>query len=300
MSHWIVGPGALGRMLAVYLAGKLDVSLLGRRAPPSSITLTTPAGERLTRQVSVGTLGPGPLTTDLSTLDVIHLTTKAYAAEAAVGQLLAGLETSPPLVLWQNGYGVQETLTRHWPGPVVCASTSEGAYLEEPSLATVTHAGHGQTFLGHLDGEYTDFAFHLAETLTSVGLPSLSVADMRQRLWHKLAVNAAINPLVARYRIRNGELRERQYRPMVDAVIEEVTRLLDAEAILAPAEGLHARVWQVIEGTANNRASMLQDVLVGRPTEREAILGPLLDAARRHQLPCPTLEALDRSLSQLS
>lgn len=300
MSQWIVGPGALGRMLAVHLAGKLDVSLLGRHAPPSSITLTTPAGERLTRQVSVGTLGSEPWATALSTPDVIHLTTKAYAAEAAVEQLITQRITTTPLVLWQNGYGVQETLTRRWPGPVVCASTTEGAYLGEPSQATVIHAGHGQTFLGHLDGEYMNFAFRLAKTLTSAGLPSLAVDDMRQRLWHKLAVNAAINPLVARYRIRNGELRERQYRPMVDAVIEEVTRLLNAEAIPAPAEGLHARVWRVIEGTANNRASMLQDVLAGRPTERDAILGPLLDVSRRHQLPCPTLEALDRSLSHLS
>ncbi len=67
-----------------------------------------------------------------------------------------------------------------------------------------------------------------------------------------------------------------------------------AERIEPPAIGWSAHVWGVIEATANNRASMLQDVLAGRPTEREAILGPLLEAATRHGLDVPVLTELYR------
>ncbi|WP_340162946.1 ketopantoate reductase C-terminal domain-containing protein [Billgrantia tianxiuensis] len=43
---------------------------------------------------------------------------------------------------------------------------------------------------------------------------------------------------------------------------------------------------------------MLQDVLAERPTEREAILGPLIAAAHRHGIEVPSLSELDGHLSR--
>nr|WP_163502882.1 2-dehydropantoate 2-reductase [Halomonas socia] len=281
----IVGPGAIGRLLAVRLAGVAPVTLLGRRAPPAELTLTTPEGHAFKRQLP----GATPASLDAPFRGTLHLTTKAYDAQTALESLAAKLAPDTPLVLWQNGYGVQRTLTQRWHGPVLCATTSEGAYVSDDG---VVHAGHGETFLGHLDGEHTDLAEQQAALLDQAGLRCRAVSDIHTRLWHKLAVNAAINPLVARWRIRNGQLRDRPFRPLVEALLEELEAIMHAEGIAPPAEGWHGRMWQVIEGTANNRASMLQDVLVGRPTEREAILGPLLAAARRHALEAPRLSAL--------
>ncbi|WP_192037268.1 2-dehydropantoate 2-reductase [Halomonas sp. YLGW01] len=297
-SHWIVGPGAVGRLLAMHLARQVPVTLIGRREPPARLTLTTPEDEREIRALpgaTLETLPPIPPAT-------IHLTTKAHGAEEAVAALANRLPGETPLVLWQNGFGVQESLTRAWPGPVLCASTTEGAYVDDAPATDgegdhgmrhgVVHAGHGRTVIGHLDGAYRELAEPLAHTLSVAGLPCEAVADIRVRLWHKLAVNAAINPLVARFRIRNGQLRDRPFRPMVEAVIDELVTIMAAEDIPAPPDGWSALVWGVVEATANNRASMLQDVLAGRRTEADAILGPLLHTARRHALPCPHLEAL--------
>lgn len=281
----ILGPGALGRLLATRLSEHVPIALIGRRASTQPLSLTTPEGETHTHNVTRITMNQAP-----AQPGVVHLTTKAYAAEAALDELAAYINHETPLVLWQNGYQVQEPLTRRWPGPVLCATTTEGAYTQGDD--GVVHAGHGHTFIGHLDGHHTDLAKHIAGALTTAGLSAEPCSDIRQRLWHKLAVNAAINPLVARFRIRNGQLRDRPFRPMVDAIIDEVTAIMDAEGIEAPASGWTALVWNVIEGTANNRASMLQDVLANRPTERDAILGPLLDAAQRHGIDVPVLTAL--------
>ncbi|SDM58283.1 ketopantoate reductase [Franzmannia pantelleriensis] len=281
----IVGPGALGRLLAVRLSELAPVTLLGRRPPPTRLALTAPDGHivqrRLTSETAASLAAPFRGT--------LHLTTKAYHAQAALDGLAQKLAPDTALVLWQNGYGVQRTLTRDWSGPVLCATTSEGAYVTADG---VVHAGHGETYLGHLHGAYADLAERLAALLSRAGLHCRAVGDIDTRLWHKLAVNAAINPLVARWRIRNGQLRDRPFRPLVEALIDELVLVMEAEGIAPPAEGWRARVWRVIEGTANNRASMLQDVLAGRPTERDAILGPLLDAARRHGLEAPQLSAL--------
>ncbi|MDT8894047.1 2-dehydropantoate 2-reductase [Halomonas sp. I1] len=292
--HLIVGPGAMGRLLALHLAEQQPVTLLGRRSLPHCQTLTTPEGE--CRHRSLECLTPDSLERlDTSRLAAVHLVTKAYATDAALATLAPRLPSDTPLVLWQNGFDSQPRLTRHRQGPTLCATTTEGAYSSGDD--GVVHAGHGQTWIGHLDGRYPELAADLAATLSAIGIPTLAVDDIRVRLWHKLAVNAAINPLVAHFRLRNGQLREPRFRPMVDAIIEEVTRVMTAEAIPPPPHGFSAMIWEVIAATAENRASMLQDVLAGRPTEHDAILLPLLQTARENGLDMPHLAALHQQFT---
>ncbi|TFH85436.1 2-dehydropantoate 2-reductase [Billgrantia azerbaijanica] len=290
-SHWIVGPGALGRLVGLRLAATTAVTLVGRRPLPARQTLITPEGGTLTRGLATARLDALPEAAPA----VVHLTTKAYAAETAYASLAPRLGPDTLLVLWQNGFACQPRLSARHAGPVLCATTTEGAYVQGDDR--VTHAGHGHTFLGALDGRHGEPAAALASRHAAAGLPAEAVDDIRVRLWHKLAVNAAINPLVARFRIRNGQLRDRPFRPMVEAVIVEIAAIMAAERIPSPPEGWADLVWRVIAGTARNRASMLQDVLAGRPTEREAILGPLLTAARRHGIATPRLAELDAALT---
>jgi len=329
-THWIVGPGALGRMIGLRLATRpappIAVALIGRRLLPAEQTLVTPQGETLSVRLATATLESLPAAPP----GVVHLTTKAYAAEAAHAALAPHLPAGTPLVLWQNGFGCQPRLSRRHDGPVLCATTTEGAYLEDnlednledhledkaTSDTRVIHAGQGETLIGALDSRHPQLADtlagELATALTAAGLPARAVPDIRQRLWQKLAVNAAINPLVARFGIRNGQLRDRPFRPMVEAIIAEVADILVAEGIDPPGlegngrtecgqgqvrlAGWRTLVWRVVEGTAGNRASMLQDVLAKRPTEHEAILGPLLAASRAHDLDSPRLVELARWL----
>ncbi|MBS9402183.1 2-dehydropantoate 2-reductase [Halomonas sp. TRM85114] len=281
-SHWIVGPGALGRLIALRLTDHARATLVGRRPPSPIQRLLTPEGETLTRRLAVAVIGALPDETPA----IVHLTTKATTALAACDTLARALPADTPLVLWQNGVGSQQAIARRWSGPVLCASTTEGAHVQGD--LQVTHAGHGHTFIGALDGRHGGLASQLADDLSLAGLPSELVDDIGVRLWRKLAVNAAINPLVAHFGITNGELRNPPYRLHVEAMIEEIAAIMAAESVTPPEgdgiDGWRQLVWQVVDATANNLASMLQDVMAGRPTEHEAILGPLLAAARRHEL----------------
>ena len=249
--------------------------------------LLTPEQSSLVRRVEVARIDALPREVP----DVVHLTTKAHGAEAAHRALAGQLPAGTPLLLWQNGFDCQPRLSARHRGPVLCASTTEGAYVQDE--AQVTHAGHGHTFLGSLDGRHGALAGRLAGILSSAGLPTEAVDDIRVRLWRKLAVNAVINPLVAHFGIRNGELRDAPYRDRVEPLLAEVASILTAEGITPPdgegLEGWRRLVWQVIEATAANRASMLQDVQAERLTEHEAILAPLLEAAGRHRLAAPHL-----------
>lgn len=285
-SPWLIlGAGSLGRLLAARLDARQPLALIGRRASDRPLVLTTPEGKTTEHEVSRIVMADAPPRPAL-----VHVTTKSHAVETALDELADRVAADTPLVLWQNGFQVQPRVTHRWGGPVLCAVTSEGAYVDGED--GIVHAGHGTTHLGSLDGEHAALASLVADNLTAAGLPSRDCDDIRRRLWHKLAVNAAINPLVAIHRIRNGGLRDPAHRPRVEAIIDEVATVMAAERIDPPEAGWSAHVWGVIEATAGNRASMLQDVLVGRPTEREAILGPLLEAAVRHALSVPALKTL--------
>lgn len=300
-THWILGPGAIGRLLAHSLSPVAATTLFGRRALPAQQVLTTPEGEQhvqrlnslTTAQLASNTLAPPAF---------VHITTKAMVAEAALAGIASGIPSSTPLVLWQNGFLAQPRITQAWPGPVLCATTTEGAYLTGDD--GVVHAGRGHTFVGDLHNQHGALAKALAQTLTQAGLAATKVDDIRQRLWQKLAVNAAINPLVALTGVRNGELRGDAYAGRVEAVVKEVAAIMLAEGIAPPNDDSGenawlALVWQVVENTANNKASMLQDVEANRPTERGAILGPLIESAQRHGLGCELLQALDNELAEV-
>jgi len=224
------------------------------------------------------------------------------AAEAALSSIASLLPPSTPLVLWQNGFYTQPRITQTWPGPVLCATTTQGAYLTGDD--GVVHAGRGPTFIGDLDNQHPGLAEFLAALLSEAGFPATAVGDIRSRLWQKLAVNAVINPLVALHGVRNGELRGDAYSGRVVAVVKEVAAILAKEEVAPPNGGEGdavwlALVWQVVEYTANNKASMLQDVEARRLTERGAILGPLIESAERHGLGCEVLKGLDQELALL-
>ena len=300
-THWILGPGAIGRLLAHSLSPIAATTLVGRRALPARQMLTTPAGEQ--RVVPLNSLTIAQLASNPPEPPAfVHITTKAMAAESALAGITGCISPSTPLVLWQNGFLAQPRITQAWPGPVLCATTTEGAYLTGDD--GVVHAGRGHTFVGDLHNHHGALAEELAQTLTQAGLAATKVCDIRQRLWQKLAVNAAINPLVALNGVRNGELRGEAYAGRVLAVVKEVAAIMIAEGIAPPNDGNGedawlALVWQVVENTANNKASMLQDIEAKRPTERGAILGPLIESAQRHGLACEVLQGLDDELAEV-
>lgn len=289
LTWWILGAGALGRVFAAHLTTSLSLHLLSRRPDDRPLRYYAPTGEIREMDVARTTLATLALHTHAHPALVV-LATKSHATLTAVEELADHIDPQTPLLSLQNGFSIQPRLAEIWAGPLLCASTTEGAYIE--GNAGVVHAGTGTTWIGDIDNAWPYLARDVVYWLNQSGLNAYHDAAIMQRLWHKLAINAAINPLVARYRIRNGQLRDQPFRRMVDSIINEIGPLLEGEGVIPPQAGWHALVWNVIAGTANNRASMLQDVLAGKPTEREAILGPLLAAAERQRRTAPTLETL--------
>jgi 2-dehydropantoate 2-reductase len=126
------------------------------------------------------------------------------------------------------------------------------------------------------------------KALRSAGFGIEVVEDAQSLIWGKLVVNAAINPLTALLKVKNGELVKRpSAREMMKVLAEETAQVAYAEKVDLPFKDPIVAVEDVAQKTAENTSSMLQDVLRGAPTEIDAICGAVVNIARRHGIQTP-------------
>ncbi|AZP70951.1 putative 2-dehydropantoate 2-reductase [Pseudomonas poae] len=219
---------------------------------------------------------------------------KAYDAENAVAQLQHRLAPDAELILLQNGLGSQDAVAAQLPqARCIYASSTEGAFRDGDWR--VVFAGHGYTWLG--DASHPTPPLWL-DDLEAAGIPHEWSTDILTRLWRKLALNCAINPLTVLYQCRNGELQSHQCE--VATLCAELAELLECCGQPAAAVDLQQEVERVIHATAANYSSMYQDVANARRTEISYLLGYACQAAARHQLNLPHLQQLQiRLVDQL-
>ncbi len=153
-------------------------------------------------------------------------------------------------------------------------------------------AGHGYTWLG--DAGHPVAPFWL-DDLEAARIPHEWSADILTRLWRKLALNCAINPLTVLHDCRNGGLQEHHCE--VATLCAELTELLERCGQPAAADNLQQEVERVISATAANFSSMYQDVASKRRTEISYLLGHACKVAQRHQLNLPHLKQLQQRLT---
>ncbi|MBA4726873.1 MAG: putative 2-dehydropantoate 2-reductase [Pseudomonas sp.] len=293
MTWHILGAGALGSLWATRLArAGLPVRLILRSA------------QRLDEYQRAGGLGlrengklerfdiPAELPDAPTTIRRLLVACKAYDAEAAVSRVAARLAPGAELLLLQNGLGSQQAIAERWPqARCIFVSSTEGAYRETDFQ--VLFAGRGQNWLGDPHGGAAPA--WLGE-LDRAGIAQTWSTEILSRLWRKLALNCAINPLTVLHDCRNGELLQ---HPVQLAVLsEELGRLLVASGQPAAANDLENEVLRVIEATAANYSSMHQDVRLGRRTEIAYLLGHACATAETLGLPAPTLHALHQRLCE--
>jgi len=85
---------------------------------------------------------------------------------------------------------------------------------------------------------------------------------------------------------------------MKEAILEAV-RVADVKGIKLPFSDPIERVLEVCRGTADNIASMLQDVLAQRATEIRFINGAIVSEGRRLGIPTPVNFTLSRLVEAL-
>lgn len=216
----------------------------------------------------------------LANSDLLLVTLKAWQVSGAVKVLVGRLPANSPILLLHNGMGTLEEL-RSIHQPILLGVTTHAARRDGN---VIIHVANGITHIGPRNAAGHNFSY-LADTLHNV-LPEIAWHDnILPASWKKLAVNCVINPLTALYNCPNGDLRQHQNE--VSDICHEVAMVMEREGHHTTPEDLIYYVGEVIESTAENISSMLQDVRVERHTEIDYITGYLLQRARAHGLSVP-------------
>ncbi|SDI43800.1 putative 2-dehydropantoate 2-reductase [Pseudomonas panipatensis] len=295
MTWYILGAGSLGCLWATRLARAgqpvqlllRDRQRLNAYRERGGITLSEDGRDSLYPLVAetVGHAG--------APIQRLLLACKAYDAEEAAASVAARLLPGAEIILLQNGLGSQQAVAAHLPrARCLYASSTEGAFRDGDFR--VVFAGRGHTWIG--DERQGPAPAWLA-TLNDAGIPLDWSDDILERLWRKLGLNCAINPLTVLYQCRNGELAG--HAEEVAGLCDELGQLLHARGHTDAARELQSEVERVIAATAKNYSSMYQDVAHGRRTEIAYLLGHACAEGRRLGLGLPRLNALHERLRGL-
>ncbi len=307
----IIGAGAIGSLLAARLceAGH-EVAVVARGAHLDALRargliLESPSGNLLARPAAHASADEAPAA------EAVFVTLKAYQLPGMAAGIARACRGARIFVPVQNGipWWYFQRLDGPHKGRAVAAVDPDGALARTLPLeltvpayaflsAEVTAPGQVRysatekdSFpLGELHGGSGPLAEAGTELLRSAGFDA-PVVDVRLWMWNKLLGNVWANPIGALTRATVGATATHpDGRRLALALMREVSAVAEAfghrtsvdfEARLARGAGL-----------ATARSSMLQDVVRGRRTEHDAILGALAELAALAGVPVPCSETL--------
>jgi len=273
----IVGPGAIGGILAAWLA----------QDPNNEVTVCArSAFDRLEVETPEGRIEASPrILTDpaqATPVDWVLVATKAYDTEGAARWISGLRRAHTPVVVLQNGVEHVERFAPYVARESIVAAvidcpaerTAPGRMRQRgPSWIVVPDSPQGRAFVALF--ARTNF--------------DVSTGDFATRAWAKLCINApgAISAILLK---PSGVI---QLEP-----IAELTRGMVRECLaVARAEGASLDdgiVERVVDGVrrapADSINSLLADRLAGRPMETDARNGAVVRFGRKHGIPTPLNE----------
>ena len=233
----------------------------------------------------------------------IFLTTKAYDNEDALFQYKNIINSSKWLVILQNGIGNEDIASDYCSKfKIIRAITTNGALLKEPGQ--LYHTGKGITKIGfpflnnlNLETDKLEEASKdlvlLKDLLNSANLETIIVQDIIKVSWEKVFVNVGINAIGTLTRLRNGQLLEFDgLKYFMGKAINEAIRVAELKKIKFSKKDYITLAFNVAKSTAENKNSMLQDIIKGKATEIDFINGRILKYAKELRIDVPINEIL--------
>lgn len=221
---------------------------------------------------------------------VIIVCVKAPQIKQAILDQLTRIKPQQVIILMHNGMGCAEEVQKLLPNnPIICATTANASLQHGP--LTIQQTGLGHTYLGAFTPSAQRHK-HLADFLNSALENTYWTDDIKQKLWLKLLINAAINPLTALYQIKNKELQNAYFQQKIVTITREGLEIAKANRIYFNEIELLTTIQQVISATGENYSSMNRDLFFQRSNENNYINGYLLNKARQHNITTPYINSL--------
>jgi len=290
----VVGPGALGCLIAGFLKSKTenDVWLLDNlpeRAKKISENGIKIEGVSGNHTVKIDATADAR---DIGPADLVIICVKSYSTEDASKEIKDLVSESTSVLTLQNGIGNVQILDDYFGADkVIVGVTNHGSTLL--SNGHVRHSGKGDTIIGKSDGKLSRELKDVVNVLTKAGFPSKISKDIDSVIWSKLVINVGINALTAITRLTNGKIvAYEEARGLLRQAVQEAARVVKRKRIKLSYDDPIQKVESVAKATAANVSSMLQDVLGKKRTEIDFINGAIVRHGKAAGIPTPVNEML--------
>lgn len=235
---------------------------------------------------------------DIGPVDAVILGVKAWQVAEAARAMLPLLSPITKVLTLQNGVEaaaeLEQVIGRQHTLIGVCRIISS---VVAPGL--IRHAGSEPTIaLGEPDGSaLSPTSKALADALAAAGVVVQTPPDIQAVLWEKLILIAAASGIGAVTRATIGEFREcREAHLLLRQLMEEVTSVARAQGVCV-AEDVVNRTLAFVAGMPDHGTlSMQRDIVEGRPSELEAIIGAVVRLGRERGIATPAMDYVYASL----
>ena len=302
MNILIYGAGALGQALGCMIAKSghtVELILRERYIPPirqRGLQVSGVLGDYALPGENIGLLNG--IDAANNHYDYVLITTKTYDTTKAIAEIERLGQRAEVVVSLQNGCGNVELLqqafgkSRSLGGRVIT-----GFEIVSPGRVNISVTADAIHIGSSTSGSIPAAAARLAEIIAEAGHPCIAVEDIHQSLFAKLLYNCALNPLGAILGVHYGALADSdETRIIMDRIIDETFEVIEALGGVTPwaTPAAYKEVFYgtLIPATYNHRASMLQDIESGKPTEVEAFVGYVSNEGKKRGVATPSCDLL--------
>ncbi len=283
---YVLGAGAIGLSLATYLFNKGKEVIAVRTSTDEvdseqvEITITGVEGRIWTAPIKMVSLAK------LRVLDgVIVITAKSYANNSIAARL-EGMETSSPLVIMQNGVGVENPYLNLDNARIyrcVLYSTSQKGKNNSYKFVSITASP-----IGVVRGNEQELDY-LVNELNTTAFPFVSHSDIKREVWKKAIINAVFNSICPLLEIDNGIfVRDEKASLLAQEIVNECLVIAHNIGIRLSAEEIMQQIFTISKKSDGQLISTLQDINAGRETEIDYLN---LEIARLGETLTPVIKA---------
>jgi 2-dehydropantoate 2-reductase len=285
----VVGAGATGGWYGARLArAGRDVTFLVR---PERAAVLRERGLRLTG-VDDEMISPRTVTADEldGPYDVVLLAVKALGLEQALDDVAPAVGPNTVIVPFLNGMSHMDALGKRF-GDRVLGGVIRIATTVGPEGEIVRFAPFASMAVGELDGSVSPRVKELVAQLDGAGFDVALSSAIVATLWHKWVFIAATGAFNCLGRGSVGEIVAQPGGPELGpALLAEAGAVCAAAGYPAPESEIAAGTRLLTQEGSPFASSMYRDVLAGRATEVEPILGDFVARAAELGVAVPMLD----------
>jgi 2-dehydropantoate 2-reductase len=180
---------------------------------------------------------------------------------------------------------------RHILGCVVHAA----AEVTQPGV--VKHTAGRLFILGEPDRTRSARAERLVAAMNAAGFEAKHAADIRVEIWVKLTGNLSYNPVAALALAHMDDIHGNDgLLALIRSLIEETMRVAEAYGVRVPMT-VDERIG-IAKQLAGAKISMHQDIEKRRPLEVDAIIGAVVELARKAGIATPMIDAVHALIAE--